>query len=138
MRGFRGALTKEEAMYAIIGLAVYAYGREAAEETEEVRALALRTRTLARRTEDERRGVHERIWPQLVVNQREGLLDNACVSLPEDLRMAAFAHAADVTFADRKVVQIEDLAGFGPNFECCVGHDPFLCRGVAMRHRWGE
>jgi uncharacterized tellurite resistance protein B-like protein len=105
--GLSGSLTKEEALYAILALAVYADESERPEETAEVDAIAQRTKTLHGLSQKALADIHNAIWPQVAKDKREALFENACESLPAYMRLAAFAHAADLTFADRKVVDAE-------------------------------
>jgi len=104
-----GAMSPEEAFFALLALAVYADSKEVPQETDEFRALVLRTKTLSRLNDADRAKVRDAVWPNLAPDKREALFENACTSLPPHLRMAVYAQAADIMFVDQKVVRKEVL-----------------------------
>lgn len=102
-----GSMSPEEAFFGLLALAVFADAKEVPQETDEFRALTLRTKTLSKLNNDQRAKLHDTVWPQLVNDKREALFENACTSLPPHLRMAVYAQAADITLADQKLVHKE-------------------------------
>lgn len=102
----RGAWTKEDAFYGILYAAAAADGDIAASETEEVIALAHRTKTLKGVSQGDLQAMHARVEDQFR-RDFSAALNDACNSIPAEVCDSIFAHAADIVFADGKVVTKE-------------------------------
>jgi len=102
----RGAWTKEDAFYGILFAAAVADGEISASENEEVIALAHRTKTLKGVSQGDLQAMHSRVEEQF---RRDfaAALNDACNSIPVEVCDSIFAHAADIIFADGKVVTKE-------------------------------
>ncbi len=102
----RGAMAKEDAFYAILYASAMADGVLAAQESEEVIALAHRTKTLQGLSNVDLNLLHGRIEEQFKAGF-DTALEDACASIPVEVAESIFAHAADIVFADGKVVSRE-------------------------------
>lgn len=102
----RGAWSKEDAFYGILYAAAAADGELSAHETQEVTALAQRTKTLRAISQADLQAIHGRVEEQF----RRGFdaaVNDACNSIPPEVAASIFAHAVDIVFADGKVVTKE-------------------------------
>ncbi len=97
-----------EAFLAILFVAVTCDGDLAAVEHEELLALAHRSRALKTLTVAQLAALNVRILER--TRRGEAVLSNACATLPDDMRLPAFAHAFDLVLADGELN--EDEADF--------------------------
>jgi uncharacterized tellurite resistance protein B-like protein len=102
----RGSWTKEDAFYGILFAAAAADGEISASESEEVVALAHRTKTLKSVSQGDLQAMHSRV-EELFKKDFDAALNDACNSIPKEVVDSIFAHAADIVFADGKVVTKE-------------------------------
>jgi uncharacterized tellurite resistance protein B-like protein len=102
----RGSWTKEDAFYGILFAAAAADGEVAASESEEVIALAHRTKTLKSVSPSDLQQMHARVEEQFK-RDFQAALNDACNSIPTEVVPSIFAHATDIVFADGKVVTKE-------------------------------
>lgn len=102
----RGAWSKEDAFYGILYAATAADGEVSAQESEEVIALAHRTKTMKGVSHTDLAAIHARVEEQFKRDFNAALSD-ACNSVPAEVVPSIFAHAVDVVFADGKVVTKE-------------------------------
>jgi uncharacterized tellurite resistance protein B-like protein len=102
----RGAWSKEDAFYGLLLAAASADGEVTASESEEVIALAHRTKTLKGVSTADLQVIHNRVEDQFK-RDFAAALNDACNSIPTEVVGSIFAHAVDIVFADGKVVTKE-------------------------------
>ncbi|MFZ4122185.1 MAG: tellurite resistance TerB family protein [Caulobacterales bacterium] len=102
----RGAWSKEDAFYGILFAAAMSDGEVAASESEEVIALAHRTKTLKGVSQGDLQAMHGRVEDQFK-RDFQAALNDAANSIPAEVVPSIFAHAVDIVFADGKVVTRE-------------------------------
>lgn len=102
----RGAWKTEDAFYGILFAAAAADGEIAASETEEVLALAHRTKTLKGLSQFDLQAIHTRVEENFK-RDFTAALNDACNSIPQEVTASLFAHAVDIVFADGKVLTKE-------------------------------
>ena len=102
----RGAWSKEDAFYGILYAAAAADGEIAASESQEVMALAQRTKTLKGISQTDLQAVHLRVEEHFK-RDFSAALNDACNSIPAEVVQSIFAHAVDIVFADGKVLTRE-------------------------------
>jgi len=104
---FRPGLKPHEAYYALLAAAAAVDGRVSAEESQEVTALAHRTRTLSKLNREALEAIRRAIAPRLERAKLAELIDHAAKSLPKKMRLSVFGHCCDLVFADRVVLLSE-------------------------------
>ncbi len=95
----------QEAFMCLILSAAVCDGSFTPEEDAEVRALALRTRTLKSLDPAKLAAVNQTV-KQRLGSRPEGVRE-ACEALPADMRLAVFAHCVDVCLADGIMMKAE-------------------------------
>lgn len=104
---FRPGLSAPTAYYAILAAAVACDGLTTPEESQELAALAARTKTLSKLGPDGLAKTRDWVAGRLERAKLGQLIEHAGRSLPKKMRMAAFANACDLVFADRVVLASE-------------------------------
>lgn len=94
-----------EAFMCLIVSAAYADHELADEEKQEIAALVRRSRTMKRHTPAELAQINQTVNKRL--RERENALQEACQSLPHDMRISLFAHCVDIVLADGKLLPTE-------------------------------
>ncbi|MEE2920165.1 TerB family tellurite resistance protein [Hyphomonas sp.] len=94
-----------EAFLCLILSAAYADGTVAAQEQEEIRALAHRSRTLKHLDENELAQMNQIVLKRRA--DRPDWLGEVCEALPRDMHLAVFAHCLDISLADGVLVAAE-------------------------------
>lgn len=97
--------TIPEAFVAVLFAAVTCDGDLAAVEHEELLALVHRSRALKSLSVNELAEINTKILGRL--REAETALQDACKSLPEEMRLPLFAHAVDLVLADGELKQDE-------------------------------
>ena len=95
------AWSKEEAFLAVLFAAATCDGTLSGEEQEELLALVHRSRVLKVLSTDQLAAINVTIASRL--RDADTALRNACVALPEEMRLTAFAHALDLVLADGQI-----------------------------------
>lgn len=94
-----------EAFLCLLLSAVSADGVFAREEQEEVKALLMRSRALKSLNQTQLAHANAAIQKRLA-DRRTGL-DEACNTLPKDMRLCVFAHCVDIILSDGSLVRQE-------------------------------
>lgn len=94
-----------EAFLCLLFSAANADGMVSDEEREEIFALVHRSRSLKGLTPQQLGEVNAAINQRLAT--RPDGLQEACASLPMDMRLSVFAHCVDIILADGKMLQTE-------------------------------
>lgn len=97
--------TIPESYMCLILSAAFADGDLAPEEKQEIAALVMRSRTMKRLTPTELANVNASVNERL--KTRPNGLQEACQSLPTDMRLSIFAHCVDIVLADGELRQAE-------------------------------
>jgi uncharacterized tellurite resistance protein B-like protein len=97
--------TIPEAFVAVLFGAVTCDGELATVEHEELLALAHRSRALKTLTPEQLGAVNTKVSARL--RDSDTALQEACMALPEDMRLPAFAHALDLILADGELNEEE-------------------------------
>lgn len=97
--------TISEAYICLLLSAAMADGTVSGEESEEIRAIAHRSRTLKSLDENELAEANKVIVERR--NNRPDWLAEACRALPREMRLSVFAHCLDITLADGALVSQE-------------------------------
>lgn len=100
-----GRVSKEQAYLTILAGAMMADNSFSAEETSEYEAIVYRSNLLKAMPRQEVAQLMEKVRSELQRNP--AAVQEACSALPDEMRPAAFANAADIVFADRHVVRAE-------------------------------
>lgn len=100
-------MTPQESMLTIILAAAMADHHRHQDERIEIDALMNRSRCLLALNVQERDALRHKVNPQLGRQHISKQLEIACQFLPESLRLPAYAHAVDITYADGKVMPEE-------------------------------
>lgn len=90
--------TVPEAFVAIVLSAVTCDGEIAAVEHEELLALVHRSRALKSLSTQQLADLNLKVSARL--REEKSALDDACAALPQEMRLAMFAHALDLVLAD--------------------------------------
>ncbi len=133
----RGAWSKEDAFYGILFAAAMSDGEIAASESEEVIALAHRTKTLKSVSQGDLQTMHARVEEQFK-RDFQAALNDACNSVPVEVVYALFAHAADIVFADGKVVtrEIEFLKSLAEKLKLDEARAQETMRVLQAKNEW--
>ena len=102
------AWSMEQAYVAILFAAATCDGRLSSEEHEELLALVHRSRVLKILSRDQLAAINVTIASRL--RDTDTALRDACLALPEEMRLTAFANALDLVLADGQLS--EDEADF--------------------------
>lgn len=97
--------TVGEAFLCLLLCAVSADGIMAREEQEEVKALLMRSRALKTLNQSQLAAANAVI--QKRISERKNGLEEACTSLPSDMRLPAFAHCVDIILSDGNLAPVE-------------------------------
>lgn len=97
--------TVGEAFLCLLLCAVSVDGMFAREEQEEVKALMLRSRTLKTLSQSQLAKANGVIQKRLA--ERKSGLDEACKTLPSDMRLSIFAHCVDIVLSDGNLAAAE-------------------------------
>jgi uncharacterized tellurite resistance protein B-like protein len=97
--------TVAEAFLCLLLCAVSVDGIFAREEQEEVKALMLRSRALKTLNQSQLAQANAVIQKRLA--ERKNGLEEACTSLPSDMRLPAFAHCVDIILSDGNLAPVE-------------------------------
>jgi len=97
--------TVGEAFLCLLLCAVSVDGVFAREEQEEVKALILRARTL--KTLDQSQLAKANAVIQKRLAERKDGLEEACTTLPSDMRLSIFAHCVDIVLSDGNLAAVE-------------------------------
>jgi uncharacterized tellurite resistance protein B-like protein len=94
-----------EAFMCLLLAAAFCDGELAAEEKVEIAALVGRSRTMKTLSQQELAKVNATVNERMKV--RPTALEEACNSLPTDMRLSVFAHCVDIVLADGELRQAE-------------------------------
>ncbi len=94
-----------EAYMCLILAAAFSDGELAAEEKQEIAALVMRSRTMKTLSQTDLAKVNATVNERL--KTRQNGLEEACNSLPADMRLSVFAHCVDIVLADGELRQSE-------------------------------
>lgn len=97
--------TVGEAFLCLLLCAVSVDGVFAREEQEEVKALLMRSRALKSLNQNQLAKANAVIQKRLA--ERKNGLDEACSTLPTDMRLPIFAHCVDIILSDGNLVPVE-------------------------------
>jgi uncharacterized tellurite resistance protein B-like protein len=103
--GAQEGWTIPEAFVAVLFAATTCDGQLAAVEHEELLALVHRSRALKSLSTNELAEINTKIVARL--RDADSALQEACKSLPEEMRLPLFAHALDLVLADGELKQDE-------------------------------
>jgi uncharacterized tellurite resistance protein B-like protein len=118
--------TIPEAYLGIMLAAANCDGNLSAEEANEIRSLALRTRTLKALAPNELSRANQVVEQRL--RERTDGLKQACETLPADMCLPVFAHCVDIILADGELMKPE--AEFLQNLIPMLDIDPNNARRV--------
>ena len=94
-----------EAFLALLLSAIGVDGRVTAEEQNELMALVTRSRALKSMTQQQLAQANQTVSQRL--QSRPNGLQEACESLPTDMRLTVFAHCVDIILADGELHSVE-------------------------------
>jgi uncharacterized tellurite resistance protein B-like protein len=94
-----------EAFLCLLLCAVSADGIMAREEQEEVKALLMRSRALKSLNQNQLAAANAVIQKRLA--ERKNGLEEACTSLPSDMRLPVFSHCVDIILSDGNLAPVE-------------------------------
>ncbi len=97
--------TIPEAFLGILLSAAYADGDLSPEEVQEIKALAMKTRTLKALQPNELSNANRVVEERL--KTRANGLQEACETLPADMCLPVFAHCVDIILADGELLKNE-------------------------------
>lgn len=133
----RGAWSKEDAFYGVLFAAAMSDGSVSDSESEEVIALAHRTRTLKGVSQADLQAMHTRVEEQFK-RDFQSALNDACNSVPSEVAYALFAHAVDIVFADGKVVtrEVEFLKSLAEKLKLEESRAQETIRVLQAKNEW--
>ncbi|MEL6754189.1 MAG: tellurite resistance TerB family protein [Pseudomonadota bacterium] len=128
--------TIPEAFLCLILSAAFADGEVSAEEQEEIRAIAHRSRTLKSMDANELAEANRIVLQRR--KDRPDWLGEACEALPREMHLSVFAHCLDITLADGALVPAE--AAFLEQLVAVLGILPgdaeLITKVLTMKNRY--
>ena len=128
--------TIPEAFICLLLSAAFADGEVSAEEQEEIRAIAHRSRTLKNMDQNQLAEANRVVLQRR--KDRPDWLSEACEALPREMHLSIFAHCLDITMADGALVPAE--AAYLEQLVSVLGIVPgdaeLITKVISMKNRY--